>query len=175
MDIYMKTIIIGAAIVLGIILLCLYLPLYNKRINKFSRGNKFKLMAPYKFFSMVIITIVLASSFILILPSPVDGGNAGIDPDDDSQYDVISIKILVDLEVMDDIEIEQLRDEIERNNIDVEIIHTSTENINTDFYDIVLTKDKIVTNLYFNDSLGRRESIGVVNQILENLLNNNKF
>ena len=76
---------------------------------------------------------------------------------------------------MDDIEIEQLRDEIERNNIDVEIIHTSTENINTDFYDIVLTKDKIVTNLYFNDSLGRRESIGVVNQILENLLNNNKF
>ena len=34
---------------------------------------------------------------------------------------------------MDDIEIEQLRDEIERNNIDVEIIHTSTENINTDF------------------------------------------
>ena len=59
-------------------------------------------MAPYKFFSMVIITIILASSFILILPSPVDG-NAGIDPDDDSQYDIISIKILVDLEVMDDI------------------------------------------------------------------------
>lgn len=186
MGIYMKIGIVGAIIIAAAIILTLYIVIYNKQLNKRSKV-KIKLIDPYQLLITVIVLVITSVTFVFAVPkgrtsSPNNDQNSGgvgggdiQDPrtDYDSEKDDTGfdypIKIFINIQNLKKEQKDQLDEEIANSGYRVQVVYLgSNSNLGDDLkYDIVVTNDKITTNLYFDSYQIKKDKIENLISIIE--------
>lgn len=185
MNIYIKIGIVGAIVVLSITLLIVYLAIYNKSLNNKNRVKKIRLLDPYKILTLITVIVVFGSLTVFAIPSKkgdlTDGGNS--DVGDQERSDNLSgeeefgvdatLKIYIGVKDFSKGQKDQLNDEISKAGvlarIDYGSMVTDSKHVDLQQYDIVVTKDKITSNIYFDSYQNKKDDFNNMITILQNV------